>query len=150
MIYYPTGFAKGQLFAMKSDASGVLTATNMVWTTKRSVPNKPSLLLVDDLLFAIDDSGIASCLDAKRGAAIWNERIGGNVSSSPVYVDGMILFTNEEGKCTLIEAGRTYKVIAQNQLGDGFMASPAISGKAIYLRSRTHVYRIEDGGLAAK
>jgi outer membrane protein assembly factor BamB len=150
MIFYPTGFAKGQLFAMKADASGVLRATNMVWTTKRSVPNKPSLLLIDDLLFAIDDSGIASCLDAKTGEAIWNERIGGNFSASPVYVDGMILFTSEQGKCTLIEAGKTYKVIAENQLGDGFMASPAVSGKAFFLRDRKHVYRIEDSGLAAK
>lgn len=144
MIFWPTGFAKGQLFAMKAGGRGVFTSTNMVWTTKRSVPNKPSLLLVDELLFTIDDSGIATCLDAVTGAQIWNERIGGNFSASPLYADGKIWFFSEQGKTTVIEASKTYKVLGESQLGDGFMASPAVSGKALFLRSRTQVYRIEE------
>jgi len=150
MIFFPTGFAKGQLFAMKADAKGVLTAADMVWTTKRSVPNKPSLLLVGELLFSVDDSGIATCYNAKTGEVFWNERIGGNFSASPVYVDGLILFSSEQGKCTLVEASKTYKVVAENQLGDGFMASPAVSGNAYFMRSRTMMYCIEAKGLAAK
>ena len=60
----------------------------VVWKSTRNVPNKPSLLLVDDLLFMIDDAGIASCVEAKTGDAIWRERIGGDCSASPVYADG--------------------------------------------------------------
>jgi len=149
MIYWPTGFAKGQLFAMKAGGRGVFTSTNMVWTTKRSVPNKPSVLLVDELLFTIDDGGIATCLNAKTGESIWNERIGGNFSASPFYADGLIWFCSEQGKCTVIEASKTYKVVGESQLGDGFMASPAVSGKALYLRSRTQMYRIEESPTVA-
>jgi outer membrane protein assembly factor BamB len=151
MIFYPTGFAKGQLFAMKADVKkAVLTAEDMAWTVKRSVPNKPSLLLVNELLFSVDDSGIATCYDAKTGEVYWNERIGGNFSASPVYADGVILFCNEQGKCTQVRADKTFKVVSENQLGDGFMASPAISGNAYYLRSRTMMYRIEAKVMAAK
>jgi outer membrane protein assembly factor BamB len=128
----------------------VLTAEDMAWTVKRSVPNKPSLLLVNELLFSVDDSGIATCYDAKSGEVYWNERIGGNFSASPVYADGVILFCNEQGKCTQVRADKTFKVVAENQLGDGFMASPAVSGNAYFMRSRTMMYCIEAKGLAAK
>jgi outer membrane protein assembly factor BamB len=108
------------------------------------VPKKPSLLLLDDLLFGIDDNGIASCLEARTGKEIWRERVGGNYSASPVLAQGHIYFFSEEGKTTVIEADREFKKLAENQLEEGFMASPAIAGNAFYLRTKTHLYRIED------
>ena len=54
-----------------------------------------------------------------------------------------VYFFSEDGKTTVIEAGRQYKLLAENQLDDGFMASPAVSGRALFLRTRTHLYRIE-------
>ena len=88
--------------------------------------------------------GIASCVEAKTGAEVWRERVGGNYSASPLSADGRIYFFSEEGKSTVISPSRQFKVLAENQLGDGFMAAPAVAGKALYLRSRTHLYRIED------
>src|SRR6185295_17174227 len=58
--------------------------------------------------------------------------------------DGRIYFFSEEGKTTVIAADREFKKLAENQLGDGFMASPAVSGKALFLRSRTNLYRVEE------
>ena len=107
------------------------------------MPKKPSLLLVEDSLFGIDDGGLASCLDANSGTEVWRERVGGNYSASPVYAEGRIYFFSEEGKTTVIEARRQFKVLAENQLEDGFMASPAIAGRAFLLRTRTRLYRIE-------
>ena len=104
----------------------------MVWKSKRSVPKKPGLLLVDDLLFTIDDNGVAGCFQAADGKEVWRERVGGNYSASPVYADGRIYYFSEEGKATVIEASRTFKKLAENQLEDGFMASPAVAGKALY------------------
>jgi outer membrane protein assembly factor BamB len=114
------------------------------WRVRRSVPNKPSAVLKDDLLFMIHDGGTATCLDAKSGAEIWQERVGGNYSASPLYAQGRVYFFSEEGKTTVIEAGREFKKLAENNLGDGFMASPAVGGKALFLRSRSHLYRIEE------
>src|SRR5262249_96511 len=116
----------------------------VVWRLRKSVANKPSLQLAGDLLFMIDDGGIATCIEAKTGAIIWSERVGGNFSASPLLAEGHIYFCKEEGKTTVIEAGRQYKVLAQNTLPDGFMASPAVAGKALFLRTRTHLYRVEN------
>src|SRR5215207_9358006 len=95
------------------------------------------MLLVDDLLYAIDDGGIASCLEAKSGKEVWRERLGGNFSASPIEAGARLYFASEEGKVVVLAAGREF-----NQLGDGFMASPAVSGGSVYLRSRTHLYRV--------
>ena len=124
-----------------------MTATHVVWVCKRNVPNKPSILLVDDLIYMIDDGGVASCLEAKTGAQVWNERVGGNYSASPIYAGGRIYFSSEEGKTTVLKAGRAFEVLATNHLENGFMASPAASGQALFLRTRTHLYRIESGGV---
>jgi hypothetical protein len=60
-----------------------------------------------------------------------------------VTCEGRIYFFNDEGKTSVIEASPKFKKLAENQLDDGFMASPAIAGKAFYLRTKTHLYRIE-------
>jgi outer membrane protein assembly factor BamB len=108
------------------------------------VPKKPSLLLVGDLLFMIGDTGILSCVSAKSGEVVWTARLDGSYSSSPIGADGRVYLFSEEGKATVIEAGPQFKVLAENVLDDGFMASPALAGKALFLRTKTHLYRIEE------
>ena len=97
----------------------------------------------DDLLYMTTDAGVASAVEARTGQVVWTGRFGGTHSASPVYADGRVYFFSEDGETVVIEAGRTFKVLAKNQLGDGFMASPAITGKAFILRSRTYLYRVE-------
>lgn len=143
MIFFPTGFSAGQLFAVRTGGQGLITDTHVAWKVKRGVANKPSILLIDDLIYMIGDTGIASCVAAKTGEVIWQQRIGGEYSASPVYADGKIWLFSEDGKTTVIRPGRTFELLAENQLADGFLASPAVAGKAFFLRTRTHLYRIE-------
>jgi outer membrane protein assembly factor BamB len=143
MIFFPTGFSTGQLFAVKTGGNGLITDTHVAWKVKRGVSNKPSILLIDDLIFMIGDTGIASCVEAKTGNIVWQQRIGGEYSSSPVYADGKIYLFSEDGKITVLKPGRTFEKLAENKLDEGFLASPAIAGKALFLRTRTHLYRIE-------
>ncbi|MEC7881546.1 MAG: PQQ-binding-like beta-propeller repeat protein [Verrucomicrobiota bacterium] len=142
LVYYPTGFAKGQLLAVDPAAKGEAADTNIKWRLKRSVSNKPSILLIKDHIYMIADGGVASCVDAKSGEVVWSERVGGNYSASPVTDGKRIFFPSEEGKTTVIEANPEYKVLAVNQLDDGLMASPAIHKDAFILRTKTHLYRI--------
>jgi hypothetical protein len=90
-----------------------------------------------------DDAGIASCLDAATGAVVWRERVVGAQSSSPLLAVGKIWFLGESGVVTVIEAGRTFRKLAENKFESGFMASAAVSGSALFLRTRTHLYRVE-------
>ncbi|MBL8187607.1 MAG: PQQ-binding-like beta-propeller repeat protein [Acidobacteria bacterium] len=143
MIFYPTGFSNGQLFAVRTGGNGLITDTHVAWRLKRGASNKPSILLIGDLIYMIGDTGIATCVEAKTGEIVWQQRIGGEYSASPVYADGKIWMFSEEGKATAIKPGRTFEKLAENHLDEGFLASPAIAGKAFFLRTRTHLYRIE-------
>src|SRR5207245_7503860 len=135
MIFVPTGWSQGQILAIKPGKSGEVIDANaesasgangqlqIAWKTKRNAPKKPSLLLVDDLLFGIDDGGVAACLEAKTGAEVWRARVGGNHSASPVCAGGRIDFFSPERKTTVREAGRQVKVILEAEVRDGCMAS---------------------------
>lgn len=155
LVYLTTGWSKGQLLAVQPGEDGAVIDANqsdptenaaglrVVWKTVRSVPRKPSIILHNELLFMIEDSGIASCLNAKTGDTLWQERVGGNYSASPILAEERIYLPSEEGKTVILEAGRAFKVLGQNQLDAGCMASPAVSGNALFLRTKTHLYRIE-------
>ena len=142
-IYIATGMGKADVWAIRPGGHGVVTNTHVAWKVKQNVPGKPSLLLVGDLLFMVSDSGTATCIDAKTGAVVWEQKIGGHFSASPIYAEGRVCFFSEEGVATVIEAGHAFKQLAQNQLDEGFMGSAAVSGKALFLRTKTHLYRVE-------
>ena len=155
LVFLTTGFSKGELLAIKPGRNGEVIDTKdiapaesghlqIVWKSKRNVPRKPSLILAGDLLFGIeDDGGMVSCVEAKTGAEVWRERVGGNFSASPLSAEGHLYFPGDDGKTTVLDAGREFKKLTENKLDGGFMASPAAAGKSLYLRSKTHLYRIE-------
>ena len=143
VLIFSAGFSKGVLFAVRPDGQGDVTETHIVWKEEKSMPSKPSPLLVDGLIYTIEDQGVAMCLEEKTGESVWKARLGGNYSASPVYGDGKLFFLSEEGKTSVVVPGREYKLLAENSLPDGFMASPAVAGKAMFLRTRKAVYRVE-------
>ena len=128
---------------MDPGGSGDSTENNIKWRIKRSVSNKPSVLLIGKHIFMIDDGGIATCVEAKSGTITWSERVSGNYSASPVTDGKRIFFFSEEGKTTAVAAAREFKILAESKLDGGFMASPAVYGAAWILRTKTHLYRIE-------
>ena len=142
LVFSPMGSGL-ELWAVRPDGHGVVTDTHVVWKYKRGVPRRPSVLLVDDLLFMVDDGGVATCVEAKTGNQVWKERLGGDYSASPIYGGGKVYFFDQDGKATIVKASREYQVVAVNRLEDGFMASPAVSGGALFLRTKSALYRIE-------
>ena len=144
MVFIAAGFSQGEVFAVKLGGKGALDPSQVAWRVKKSAPNKPSLLLIDDLIYMINDGGIVSCVEAKTGEPVWSERVQGNYSASPIFADGRIYVLSEEGKVAALAPGREFKLLAENKFPDGFMSSPAVSGKALFLRTKTHLYRIEE------
>src|SRR5262249_4941276 len=140
---YLTSGHNGFLLRVRPDGKGDITKSNVEWSFNKGVPTRPSLLLVDDLIFMCSDKGIAGCVEARTGTRVKDFRLGGEYSASPLYADGRIYFFNQEGESFVVEPTREMKVMATNKLDAGCMATPAISGKAMFLRSKTHLYRIE-------
>lgn len=142
LVYIATGFQQPTLIAVRPDGTGDVTKTHIAWTLKRGAPLTPSPLLVDDELYFVNDGGIAACLDARTGEARWAERLGGPHSASPVFADGRIYFQSEDGVATVIAPGKEFHRLATNRLDGATLASPAVSGGSIFVRSDTHLYRI--------
>jgi outer membrane protein assembly factor BamB len=142
LVYICTGFQEPSMLAVRVDGRGDVTKSHVAWTLKRGVPLTPSPLLVGDELYMVNDGGIASCVDAKTGAELWRARISGNFSASPIYADGRIYFLSEEGLTVVIAPGKKFQALATNQLDGETLASMAVSGGSIFIRSRTHLYRL--------
>ena len=146
LVYIATGFQQPSLLAVRVDGEGDVTETHVEWIRRRSVPLTSSPLLVGEELYIASDLGVLSCLDAATGEPHWQHRVVGNVSASPLYVDGRVYFLSEEGVTTVIAPGKEFNLIATNSIDGWTLASMAVSNGSIFLRSMDHLYRFSDGG----
>jgi len=147
LVFTNSGISKN-LFAIDPSGSGDVTDTHIRWTTRRGVPNIPAPLVVGDNLYMISDSGgMVSCLDAKTGKQLFQERLGGiqNHWVSPVCADGKIYFFSRDGIFSVIEASTELKVLSKNESDTVFVSMPAIAGDSMLIRSNTHLYRLAKG-----
>lgn len=145
LVIVMSGFRDPNLLAIKLGGSGDLTGSDrIVWTTNRGTSYTPSPVLHDGKLYMLTDSGMISCLDASTGKPHY-ERVRlpkpYNFKASPVAVNGRLYLSSEEGDVIVLKLGESYEVLATNTLADqGFIASPAVAGGDLYLRSQTHLF----------
>jgi outer membrane protein assembly factor BamB len=145
LVFLCTGFYGPKLLAVRVDGSGDVTGSHIVWRYERGVPLISSPLLAGSELYMVSDNGILTCLDAKTGKEHWRQRLTGSYSASPVYADGKVYLLSEEGETTVVAAAAQFRKLASNRLDGRFLASMAVSSGALYLRSDTHLYRIDSG-----
>jgi outer membrane protein assembly factor BamB len=138
-----TGHGQTELLAVRLGSRGDVTDSGVAWKVDSMVPKTASPIIVDDQLYMVSDDGLVSCLEKSSGKQVWRSRIGGTYAASPIYGDGRIYFCSQQGKTTVLKPGRSFEVLATNSLADGFMASPAVFGHALILRTKTNLYRIE-------
>lgn len=132
------------LLAVRQGGVGDITESHVVWTMTEDVPHESSPVLVGDLLYLLSDKGLLFCKQALTGKTVWSEQLEGKFGSSLLYADGRIYMSNKDGKTTIIKPGRKFQVLAVNELDAFLGASPAVAGKSLLLRSKTHLYRVEN------
>ena len=146
LAFFVTGLTKKELWAVKTDGHGDVTDSHVAWKVAKHVGVYASPLLVDGLIYTAADENYVTCIEAATGQIVWTERIGGKYAASPIYADGRLYFCSQQGTITVLKPGRALSILATNTLADGFMASPAVDGRALILRTRTHLYRVESVG----
>jgi outer membrane protein assembly factor BamB len=99
-------------------------------------------LVIEQNLYAINDKGILTCLRTDTGKTIFQHRIRGNFSASPIYAGGHLYFCDQSGETTVLKHGNQYQQVAKNQLDGKLMASPAVADGSIFLRTDQAIYRI--------
>jgi len=143
MAFFSTGCVKPVICAVRVDGEGDVTATHIAWKCPHQAPVMSSPIVVGDEIYWVSDAGIICCADAKTGVVHWQERIGGNFLASPVFAAGKLYFFSQEGKATVLKAGKKFERLAGNSLTGTVIASPAMLQRSIFLRTDTHLYRIE-------
>jgi outer membrane protein assembly factor BamB len=109
------------------------------WSQERNsaTPYVPTSLYHDGLLYTFHDQGTISCLDAASGDILWSEKPAGRFYGSPVWAAGRIYCITREGQCVVLQAGRTYQLLAVNELGEVSDATPAVADERMFLRTAT-------------
>jgi outer membrane protein assembly factor BamB len=141
-VFATGGFPEREIIAIRADGSGDVTKTHVAWRTKKGVTYVPSPLYHAGRLYVVNDTGVATCFNAKTGREVWSERLGGAFTSSLVLVGDHIYATNEEGKTYVFRAADKYESVAANDLGEAVLATPALAGGHIYLRTAGRLYCI--------
>lgn len=137
-----TGLGASELWAIRLGGQGDVTDTRVAWKVKNAAQTA-SPIIVDGLLYMVNDNGMATCVEVASGKIVWRDHLSGTYAASPIYADGRLYFCNQVGKTIVLKPGRTRQVLATNKLNEGCLASPAVDGKALFLRTKTHLYRIE-------
>ncbi|MFM2095322.1 MAG: hypothetical protein RIS70_2446 [Planctomycetota bacterium] len=145
LVFAVIDYDHPELWAVRPDGNGDVTDSHIAWKITKTIPSRPSFLLVDDHLYLVNSDGIASCVEAKSGNVVWKERIAGKYSASPLYADGKIYFFSELGVTTVIKAAPTFEVLSINTLDEQQLsASPAAANDALFIRTESYLYRVEN------
>jgi outer membrane protein assembly factor BamB len=134
------------LRAFRLGGQGEVTQSHFVWEQKKFVPMIPSPLLADHLLYSVKENGWAMCLDDSDGTILWQHRLEGTYSASPLWIEGRVYFLSEDADTTVVQAGREFRQLAFNELHEPAQASMAVSGGRLFVRTETNLYCIGAAG----
>ncbi|MEZ5402925.1 MAG: PQQ-binding-like beta-propeller repeat protein [Bryobacteraceae bacterium] len=135
ILYVNRGYTSSPYLALRPGGK-------IEWEIKTGAPYVSSLLYHDGLLYMANERGVVSVANAANGASIWKDRFGGVFSASPVAAGGHVYLSAEDGTTYVLAAGKEKKVIAENSLGERTLASLAIAGGRIFIRTDQHLYCI--------
>lgn len=132
-----------EMWAINPNGSGDITETHIQWKETKRMPPRASPIIIKGLLFVVDRNGYISCIEAKTGKSIWQKRMKGRFSASPILANNLIYFFNEDTVCTIIKPTRELEIVAENKLSeDKLMATPAFDENSIYIRTEKKLTRI--------
>ncbi len=139
-----TGSRNANLLAVRLDETtvGDVTESHIVWDRPRGNSGMASPVMLRDRIYTLTDTGVVNCINAKDGELVWSDRVGGTCIASPVIANDLVYFFSGEGFTNVVRAADTFEIVQRNELKEGIMSSPAIDRGAIYLRTRTHLYKV--------
>ncbi len=142
ILYTSRGYRAGPYMAIRLGGEGDVNDTEVLWRVPTGAPYIASILYFDGLIYMANGNGIATVVDPATGERLWQERIGGVYTATPVAGDGKVYLFSETGEAVVLEAGRSPRVMSRNPLNERVIASPAIAGGRIFVRTDRHLVAI--------
>jgi outer membrane protein assembly factor BamB len=143
MVFVSTGYPTKNVLAVRlNPAPG---EERVAWTYKKGTGYIPNAILYGDFLYFLTDAGLVTCLDAVTGKPQYESKrfpTPAHFAGAPVAFDGKLLITSQDGDTHVLKAGPVHEILGTNSLGEGVIASLAIAGDSIYIRSDKNLYRI--------
>ncbi len=144
LLFVNTGGHPGEseFWAIREGGTGDVMNSHVVWKMTKDTPFQSSPVLAGDLLYMVTDEGVLTCVESTTGTPVWSKRLKGKFGASLLAATGRVYLSNTKGTTTVFAPGREYRELAVNRLDGELWASPAVSGNALLLRTKTHLYRI--------
>jgi len=142
VIFASRGYRSGPYMAIKPGGRGDVTASHVLWTVPTGAPYVSSLLYYEDIIYMANDVGVLTAVKAATGERVWQQRVDGVFSASPVGGAGHVYFVSENGDTIVVKAGSAPEIVARNPIGERALASPAISNGRVFLRTDEHLLAI--------
>jgi len=142
-VYASVTWRQPEIVCVRADGNGDVTDSHLVWREKHGASDVPSPLYHKGRLYLVNDRGMATCLDTATGQQVWQQRLGMGFSASPVLAGDCILATDEAGTTHLLQAGDRFVRVGQNSLRDPILASPALAGDHLFLRSEHFLWCLD-------
>jgi outer membrane protein assembly factor BamB len=143
--------SRNQLLAVRPDGRGDVTETHVAWRANRGLPYVPSPVCYEGRLYLVKNGGLASCFAAASGEVFYQEeRLGalGDYYASPVAAGGNICAISRSGTAVVYRASPPLEVLGMNALQESVVATPALAGNVIYIRTASHLYAFAERGVA--
>lgn len=149
LLYLTSGYVGDEnrpVFAIKPGARGTLTDAHIAWKLPQAGPYNPSPLLYGDYYFTLMDRGFLTCHDARTGKEVFGKQridaAAAAFTASPWAANGKLYLASEDGDTFVVSATGNYRLLGKNSLNEMIMATPAIAGDALYIRTASKVYKI--------
>ena len=148
MIFLNTGSERSHLLGVRTDdkMTGDITASHVMWDHEKRNASEACSIIVGDRLFQITRGGIVTCVNAKTGADVWEDRLQGQHLPSPILVGDKLIFGNDRGEVNVVRAADKFEIIKTNTFSGGaddkITASPAVADGALFIRTKTHLFKI--------
>lgn len=146
LVLINTGSRGAELVAVNIDDAtrGDVTDSHVDWTVEKGNPRFSMPVYDDGLIYQVNDIGVVTCFEAATGDQMWKGRVQGNYRASPILAGDHLYFFSEDGLGTVLKTGRSYQKVAASDVPDlGTTACPAVADGAIFIRGKTHLYKIK-------
>jgi outer membrane protein assembly factor BamB len=150
MVIVTGGYPRGShpIYAIKAQQQGTIDPagpSGFTWRLDRGSPYVPTPLVYGQELYVLADNGVLAAYDVTTGARHYQQRLDETplgFSASPIAVGGYVYMASEDGDVFVVKAGKTFELVARNDMNEALMATPAVAGGMLIIRGRSHVFAI--------